>query len=383
MAVVRDITERMQMENALRTSAEYARSLIEASLDPLMTISKNGKITDVNTASEAVTGLPRERLIGSDFSDYCTEPDKAWEGYRQVLSQGAVRDYPLTIRHATGRLTDVLYNATVYCNRAGAVQGVLVTARDITERKQMEGQAARTERLAALGQLLGGIAHEVKNPLFIVTGRIQLLKEMLANGEYDAMGKNIQSIEEAGKRMTMITQRFLNLARPLKPQWQKCWVHDVLTQTLDFLANELMKNRIQVVRAFAPNIPQIWSVPQQLHDVFLNLILNAMQAMTQAHGQGTLTVATAISNGWIEVRIQDDGPGIPPEHQVKLFEPFFTTKAAGAGTGLGLWTVRVALTELKGQVTFETEVGRGTTFVVRLPLPHEPLPAGDCGPAEG
>ena len=218
MAVVRDITERMQMENALRTLAEYARSLIEASLDPLMTISKDGKITDVNTASEAVTGLPRERLIGSDFSDYCTEPDKAWEGYRQVLSQGAVRDYPLTIRHATGRLTDVLYNATVYCNRAGAVQGVLVTARDITERKQMEGQAARTERLAALGQLLGGIAHEVKNPLFIVTGRIQLLKEMLANGEYDAMGKNIQSIEEAGKRMTMITQRFLNLARPLKPQ---------------------------------------------------------------------------------------------------------------------------------------------------------------------
>jgi signal transduction histidine kinase len=104
-------------------------------------------------------------------------------------------------------------------------------------------------------------------------------------------------------------------------------------------------------------------------------MLNAMQAMTQAHGQGTLTVATAHSNDWIEVRIQDDGPGIPPEHQDKLFEPFFSTKPAGQGTGLGLWTVRVILVELKGKVTFETEVGRGTTFIVRLPLTKEHHPA--------
>ena len=162
-------------------------------------------------------------------------------------------------------------------------------------------------------------------------------------------------------------------------------MQDTLEKVLDFLSNELMKYRIRVVREWEPALSktQIWSDPQALHQIFLNLILNAMQAMTQAHGQGTLTVATAISNGWIEVRIQDDGPGIPPEHHANLFNPFFTTKAAGAGTGLGLWTVRVALMELKGQVAFETEVGRGTTFVVRLPLPHEPLPAGDRGPAEG
>jgi signal transduction histidine kinase len=256
---------------------------------------------------------------------------------------------------------------------------------DITERKTMETHARRLEQLAAMGQLLGGISHEMKNPLFVLTGRLQLLKEKLAHREYDSLGSDLQKIEDAARRMTGIAQRFLTLARPTPPSIQSCSVHDILAKVLDFLSNELMKHRIRVVREWEPALSktQIWSDPQALHQIFLNLILNAMQAMAQAHGQGTLTVAMAISNGWIEVRIQDDGPGIPPEHQARLFNPFFTTKTAGTGTGLGLWTVRVALTELKGQVTFETEVGRGTTFVVRLPLPHEPLPAGDRGPAEG
>src|ERR1043166_9524480 len=119
-------------------SQYYARSLIEASLDPLVTISPEGKITDVNEASVQATGLTRERLIGTDFSDYFTEPDKARQGYQQVFSQGFVRDYPLAIRHASGRITDVLYNASVYKDDKGNVLGVFAAARDVTERKQAE-----------------------------------------------------------------------------------------------------------------------------------------------------------------------------------------------------------------------------------------------------
>jgi PAS domain S-box-containing protein len=119
-------------------SAGYARSLLEASLDPLVTISAEGKITDVNEASVQVTGVPRERLIGTDFSNYFTEPEKAREGYRKVFSEGYVRDYPLAIRHASGRLTEVLYNASVYKDEQGKVLGVFAAARDITERKRAE-----------------------------------------------------------------------------------------------------------------------------------------------------------------------------------------------------------------------------------------------------
>jgi PAS domain S-box-containing protein len=130
-AAARDVTAQKQ-------ASRYARSLIEASLDPLVTISAKGKITDVNEGSVKVTGMSREKLIGTDFSDYFTEPDKAREGYQQVFAKGFVTDYPLTIRHKDGRLTDVLYNASVYKDASGNVLGVFAAARDVTEQKQAE-----------------------------------------------------------------------------------------------------------------------------------------------------------------------------------------------------------------------------------------------------
>lgn len=138
VGTVQDITERKTYEQALLTSSLYTRGLIEASLDPLVTISQDGVITDVNHATEIVTGHDREKLIGKDFSDYFTEPDKAREGYKKVLKEGTVKDYPLQIRHTTGKITDVLYNATVYKNQKGELQGIFAAARDITEQKKTE-----------------------------------------------------------------------------------------------------------------------------------------------------------------------------------------------------------------------------------------------------
>src|SRR5206468_5770229 len=131
----------------------YARSLIESSLDPLVTISPEGKITDVNHATELITGVTREWLIGSDFSNYFTEPRKAREGYRLVLKEGSVRDYPLAIRHSSGRIVDVLYNATVYRDAAGKVRGVFAAARDVTETKKAS-QYARSLIEASLDPLV-------------------------------------------------------------------------------------------------------------------------------------------------------------------------------------------------------------------------------------
>ena len=137
-----DITDRKRAEEESRRASLYARSLIEASLDPLVTISPEGKITDVNEATERATGVSRQHLIGSDFSDYFTEPDKARAGYQQVLAQGLVRDYSLTIRHASEGTIDVLYNASVYRDETGDVQGVFAAARDVTERKRAEEEFA-------------------------------------------------------------------------------------------------------------------------------------------------------------------------------------------------------------------------------------------------
>jgi PAS domain S-box-containing protein len=141
-SIARDIGERKSIDEQLRAASNYARSLIEASLDPLVTISPEGKITDVNEATTKVTGIPRDKLIGTDFSDYFTEPEKARRGYEQVFSRGFVTDYPLTIRHKDGRLTDVLYNASVYRDTYGNVLGVFAAARDITAQKEAEAKVA-------------------------------------------------------------------------------------------------------------------------------------------------------------------------------------------------------------------------------------------------
>ncbi len=149
-AAARDITERKRMEEQLREASLYTLSLIEASLDPVVTISPDGKITDVNKATELVTGFSRARLIGSYFCDYFTEPAKAREGYQKVISKGFVKDYPLTIRHTSGRLTNVLYNATVYKNESGKIHGVFTSARDITERKLAEEELRESQQMLQL-----------------------------------------------------------------------------------------------------------------------------------------------------------------------------------------------------------------------------------------
>ena len=147
-AAARDVTAQKQ-------ASQYARSLIESSLDPLVTISADGKITDVNEATIKVTGIPRERLIGTDFSNYFTESEKARKGYLQVFAKGFVTDYPLTIRHRDGRLTDVLYNASVYKDTRGKVLGVFAAARDVTARKRAEEELAeqRQRELDRLAEL--------------------------------------------------------------------------------------------------------------------------------------------------------------------------------------------------------------------------------------
>ncbi len=154
-AIARDITEQQRVQEQLRAASQYARSLIEASVDPLVTISPEGKITDVNEAMIRVTGAARDELMGADFADYFTEPDAARAVYRQVFAQGLVTDYPLTIRHAGGTLTDVHYNASLYKDAAGNVLGAFAAARDVTAQKRAERQLAeqRARELDRLADL--------------------------------------------------------------------------------------------------------------------------------------------------------------------------------------------------------------------------------------
>ena len=160
VTVFADITDRRETERRLRAASLHARNLLEASLDPLITISPDGKITDVNGATEQVTGVSRGRLVGTDFSRYFTQPDEADAAYRRVFEQGSVRNLPLAIRHASGAITDVLYNATVYRDESGEVAGVFAAARDVTERKRAEAEIRR-------------LNHELEGRVLIRTAQLE------------------------------------------------------------------------------------------------------------------------------------------------------------------------------------------------------------------
>lgn len=361
----------------LRQAKKEWEDTFDAISDPLFIHDQDFNLIKANQAYAQLAGVPIESLLGRPYYDVFPKADGPLAMCRKALEM-----WQTTVEEVACPSINKCFNARFFPikNADGQHLFSVHVMEDITERRAMETQARRLEQMAAMGQLLGGIAHELKNPLFILTGRLQLLGEKLAHREYDTLGADLQKIKDAACRMTGITERFLSFLKPYQPHGERCSVPAVLEQTLEFLANELMTHHIRVVRTIAPTLPETWSDPRQLHEVFLNLMLNAMQAMVEAHGQGTLTVAAALVDGWIEARIQDDGPGILPAHRAKLFDPFFSTKPSEQGTGLGLWTVRTILMQLKGTVACETEVGQGTTFIVRLPVQE---PDGQAPAATG
>jgi PAS domain S-box-containing protein len=219
----KDIFERMKLEKDIHVASVYARNLIEASLDPLVTISAEGKITDVNKTTIKVTGVSKEQLIGSDFADYFTEPDKARVGYQKVFSQGIVRDYPLTLRHSNGSTMDVLYNASVYKNEAGEVQGVFAAARDITESKRQEKELITyrdqledmvKQRTAELSNVL----EEVKETInILVTSSTEILAAttQVATGTSEtaaAISETSTTVEEVQQASKLSSQKAKNVA---------------------------------------------------------------------------------------------------------------------------------------------------------------------------
>lgn len=234
-----------------------------------------------------------------------------------------------------------------------------------TEQRRAEEQLIITDRLASIGELASGIAHELNNPLTSVIGFSQLL---LGKDLPDEIKEDIKIIYSEARRAADVMKNLLIFARKHSPVKQLVSINSVIEKVLALRAYEHKVENIQVVTRFAPDLPLTLADYFQLQQVFLNIIINAEHFMLEAHRRGTLTITTRLVGNTIRVSFADDGPGIARENLGRLFDPFFTTKEVGEGTGLGLSICHGIVTEHRGRIYAESEPGKGATFVVELPV---------------
>ena len=354
-----DITERKKALEKIRTGSLYARTLIEASLDPLVTINSEGKITDVNIATERVTGFKRDRLIGSEFADYFVESDKAREGYNIVFSKGVVKDYPLTIRHKNGRTTDVLYNATLFKNDEGIVQGVFAAARDITLRKKMEIKLKNSKKLLEklnkhlneirenerseialnlhddLGQRLTALCLDIawlKSRIGVQSDPVRnKLEEMIRE-----INETIEGIKELSSFLRPTILYDLGLVPAIKSQLNKFENQSGIKCSFYFDSEE-------------------FNVDGKISLVFFRIIQESLTNIVRHSGASAMQVSLKKLENAIEMVIKDDGVGIDNDKVNYL-------------TSMGLEGIRERVKSAHGEVSIRGEKGSGTTIIVTIPI---------------
>jgi len=365
------------LKNLWQSNA-YNRSLIEASLDPLVTIGTDGKISDVNQATQEITGASREELIGSNFSDYFTDPEKANTGYKQVFNDSTVRDYPLVIKHRDGRLIPVLYNASVYLDANGNVAGVFAAARDITERKQAEARINQlqteleqrvTDRTAQLNlsyqemeSFAYSVSHDLRAPLRSIDGFSLALLEDYAD-KLDGQGKDyLRRVRSATQRMAQLIDDILKLSRITRCELTLETVNmsNIAVSIVDELRRTSPERTVESV------ITQGLTTQgdKRLMAVVLENLLGNAWKFTGRKASAHIEFGSLKKDGKTAFFVRDDGAGFDEKYADKLFITFqrLHTEAEFSGTGIGLSLVQHIIQRHGGRVWAEGAVEQGATF---------------------
>lgn len=398
---------------ALRAASKYTRSLLEASLDPLVMIDAAGRISDANAAAEEVTGIPRDRLIGTDFSRYFTDPARAEAGYQQVFQAGTVRDYPLTIRHVSGQLTEVLYNAAVYRDERGAVAGVFAAARDVTRANAVAAELERhrqhleqmvAERTFALAQakeaaeaatdaksaFLAKMSHELRTPMNGVIGMANLLRKSELNPrQHDKLEKLLG----ASHQLLGLIDDLLDYARldtaQLRLHEQPFQPRQLVDEIVAVLRSGAAAKGLQLAARVDDEVPEALSGDVlRIRQVLLKLVENAVKFTDQGWVDINVEVRQMQDKRVLQFAVHDTGIGIAPDDQKRLFQYFEQSDNGLArrygGSGLGLAIARRLVELMGGRIFCESEAGKGSRFGFYVPLNPEPeLPAlaGEPGAA--
>jgi len=376
-AITIDITEVKKAEEALRDSEARYEALVNlgsAVGEGIVMLQRTDKgdatLTFVNDQMTLLTGYAKQELLNRQWCDL------VHPRYREEVSARHKRrmsgelipglfEISLVRKDGTEVPVELVATTIKYKGQPATVDYI----RDITERKKMEEQLVVTDRLASVGELAAGIAHELNNPLTGIIGFSELLQQKKIPRH---IKDDLDIINKEAKRTAQVVRNLLSFARQQPQEKHALDVNKAIQQVLDLRAYEQKVHNIEVKTEFTPDLPTVIANGFQIQQTFLNIIINAEYFMIEAHGKGTLTISTKRLGNLVQVSIADDGPGISKENLQHIFDPFFTTKEVGKGTGLGLSICHGIVTEHGGRIYAESKPGEGATFIIELPIKQPP-----------
>ncbi|MGK7346467.1 MAG: PAS domain S-box protein [Candidatus Nitrospinota bacterium M3_3B_026] len=401
LKVAEDVTERREAEDKLKEAGEFLRRLLDTIPNPLFYKNTEGVYIGCNEAFAKYLGLERDEIIGKTVYDIAPKDlaDVYEDKDRLLFENPGVQTYETRVRGRDGKRRDAVFSKATYTDAKGAVAGLVGVIIDITERKEWETSLQETnerlqsafselrkaqtmlirqEKLASMGALSAGVAHEIKNPLNIISTSVQLL--MMEEGIPDDVMKSYRTIMDQVKRAVKITDNLRDFARERKPEVTDIDLGDFLEKTIALVEYEMRTESIEITRIFDPETMAIKGDPDQLAQVFLNIIGNARESMNEKRERfsydrlskmgwrGRLSISTRVMDGEVRIAFRDSGMGLSKEAMEKVFDPFFTTKPEGKGTGLGMAIAYGIIENHGGRIEADSAPGEWAEFAVYLPI---------------
>lgn len=361
--------ENSRLYSEVLSVKNYAQDVLNSMVSGVITVDIHGDIITFNPTAERITGIPAGNAINREFRKLFS-PKSTIGTVLELTLQGRVyNNYETNVVSGTRGIVPVSLNSRLLLDSAGKKTGVLLSLLDLSEVKELEDKVRRADKIGALGTMAAGMAHEIKNPLSSMKVLSQLLPQKYGDQEF--RGKFIEIMQREISRIDRIVESLLGFARATSPKFSMIDLNEIIENDVKYFNDKAKASGVIIITSYA-KLPQIEGDPDQLSQVFSNLILNAIQAMQEG---GNLKITTnegrKIENvlQTIEVKVSDQGHGIPKESLKKLFDPFFTTKHAG--TGLGLTITHSIVDGHKGLIDVKSEVGHGTIFTVTLPVKQE------------
>jgi two-component system, NtrC family, sensor kinase len=345
---------------------DFSENIVESLNVGVLAVDLAGLVESWNTRMEQLFGVAREHAVGHQLNSLL--PEELSKEINARSDDELITGIYKQRLHHLGKTLTLNVSITPLVSKSGEHIGRLLLFDDVTQRERLEEQMTQTEKLTSLGLLAAGVAHEVNTPLAVISNYIQMLGKQMPDG--DPKQAIIEKIVKQTFRASEIVNNLLNFSRTSATEVVDIDVNRVVEETLSLVAHPLKTSQIQVVRQLGETLPAVRGSANKLQQVFLNLFLNARDAMP---GGGMLEVRTTAHNGSVEVEIVDTGAGIAREHIHRIFDPFFTTKASGRGTGLGLSVSYGIIKEHSGKIDVRSTVGKGTSFHLELPAVRKPI----------